>query len=120
MTRIIAKVPNSKLQHPEKFQSPSSRQTGYRASRGLMFDVWCFSGASMLDVGASLQRLHFDRKRWRQIVDDCLPTISRIGRCINLPASRSEVNAARLERIDRPLIAQPVDVAIALPRHLGH
>jgi hypothetical protein len=43
------KAPTSKLQAPEKFQTPSSKTTG----GFLEFEAWCFSGAWMLVLGAS-------------------------------------------------------------------
>jgi hypothetical protein len=47
------KAPISKLQHPEKFQASSSK---WRAGGGYLdFEVWCFSGAWMLGIGAFRQ-----------------------------------------------------------------
>jgi hypothetical protein len=43
------KAPNSKLQHPEKLQTPSSKETA-RARE--LFGYWNFSGAWMLELGA--------------------------------------------------------------------
>src|SRR5438876_9698994 len=53
------KAPNSKLQAPKKHQAPSSK-TDRRAVcpgiclRGLVFEIWNFSGAWGLGLGVSL------------------------------------------------------------------
>src|SRR5205814_4678793 len=45
----------------------------------------------------SWQRLCFDRKHGWKIAHNCVPGIAGVDRCINLTASCSEVNAARIE-----------------------
>jgi hypothetical protein len=42
----MGKAPSSNIQAPEKLQIP-------KPDNELSFEVWCFSGAWMLDVGAS-------------------------------------------------------------------
>src|ERR1044071_3634188 len=44
------KPPSSKLQAPEKFQTPTSKRFTHAAESAL--DVWCFSGAWSLEFGA--------------------------------------------------------------------
>src|SRR6266446_4918111 len=47
----MPKAPNSKLQHPEKLQTPTSNL----AARTLNWSLcdWCFSGVWMLELGTS-------------------------------------------------------------------
>ena len=42
-----------------------------------------------------------------------------VGRGVDLPAGRAEVDAARVERVDRHRVAQHVDVAVALRQAVG-
>src|SRR5208282_6834690 len=67
----------------------------------------------------SRQRLHLNRKHARKVADNGSPTVSRIGRRIDLPAARPEVNAALIKRIDSHRVPQHVDVAVALRQALG-
>jgi hypothetical protein len=46
--KVILKAPTSNIQAPEKFQAPSFKKDSERC---LMFEVWCFSGAWMLELG---------------------------------------------------------------------
>src|SRR5258708_10572137 len=71
-------APSSKSQHPEKLQEPSPK-TGPRRLAGLVLGAWSFSGAWMLELGASaaawgcrlrggrrlLRRLHSVLRAWR-------------------------------------------------------
>ena len=47
------------------------------------------------------------------------PVVARIGRHVHLAARRAEVDAARLERVDRHRFAQDVDVTVALRQPVG-
>ena len=62
----------------------------------------------------SWQRLRFDRQNRRKISHDRAPCVTGVGRSINLAAGGAEINAARIERVDRHRVAQHIHVAIAL------
>ena len=68
---------------------------------------------------ASWQCLHFHGEYRRQISDDRGPAVTRVDRCVYLSAGGTEVNAARVERIDRHRIAQHVDVTVLLWQPVG-
>ena len=59
------------------------------------------------------QRLHLDRQHRRQVADDRRPTCRRRRPSIDLAAGGAEVDAARIERVDRHRVAQDVHVAVA-------
>ena len=46
------------------------------------------------------------------------PAVAGIGRGVDLAAGGAEVNAARIERVDRHRVAQHVDVAVGLGQAL--
>src|SRR5215203_4716729 len=49
------KTPNSKLQTPDKHQTPNTNANTKNARAfGLMFGVWIFSGSWILDPGSAL------------------------------------------------------------------
>ena len=68
---------------------------------------------------ASLQSLNFDGQHPRQIARNRPPAVAPVGRRIDLPTGRTEINPAGIAGIDRHGVSQNVHVAMFLGQPLG-
>jgi hypothetical protein len=100
------KVPSLKSQVPNKFQIPNVKIAGTEISRIWNLIIEGLFGIWGLGVEiCSTKRLYLNREHRGQIAYDRFPFIACIYRGVNLAARGSEINAARLERIDRHRVA---------------
>ena len=65
------------------------------------------------------QGLHLHRQDCGKVPHDWRPTLSRIGRRVNLSAAGAEIDPAFVERIHRHRISQNVHVTVALRQTFG-
>src|SRR5256885_1702808 len=90
-----------------------------RRCRARPFDLWPQAAAdSSAARPGSLQRLHLHRENAREVAHDSVPAASVIRGRVHLAAASAEVDAARIETVDRHRVAQDVDVAVLLRQAL--